>query len=171
MLSKVHLFKSINQLQFARLTLKYNSGYDLGNVETYGGIPFSCSSHFSGTTIGLWSTSGFTAVTTSPVTISSGWFNAISIQVRFQATDEATAAPPHRLSTGAKAGIGIGAALGIMSILIGLGAWILWRKRRLVRDGGTQLDRSGDSGIPNQHLYPMFKAELEGKSKIICFGI
>jgi hypothetical protein len=103
-------------------------------------------------------------VATNPVTIDSGWFNAVSIQVRFQATDEATAAPPQSLSAGAKAGIGVGVALGAILILLGLGAWIFWRKRRLVRDG-TQLERPGDSSIPDQHLYPMFKAELEDTQK------
>jgi uncharacterized protein HemX len=111
------------------------------------------------------------------------YFNAMSIQVRFQATDirasnstavstaastAAVNAVAHGLSTGTKAGIGAGVAL-VAVILIGCGIWILWRKKwspqgasvitEYANDPNEQDQRSRD----DEDTYLGLKPELEGK--------
>jgi hypothetical protein len=163
----------------------HNSNYILSDIAILDGYPFLCRSYFTGTqvTTALYSVSGAISVSTALASLPSpGWFNAMSVQVRFQASDFAhssTAMPAasnsslhHGLSTGTKAGIGV--ALGVILMIMGLGAWIAWRKRRPAQKRINAMDDVVDSGIPGvadakaQHLYPGYKAELEGESHIGC---
>lgn len=84
---------------------------------------------------------------------------ASAIQIRFQASDSSVVPvptesfklpmPKKELSTGEKAGIGIGAAAGV--ILLGLGGffgWRFWKKRRLSKALERGLVR--DSTVPDE---------------------
>jgi hypothetical protein len=151
------------------------SGYGIKeNTPVIDGYTFDCQSYFTGTTAGLISTSGQTGVSTGPITMSVPWanFNAMSIQVRFQATDIPHTGGPttaaHGLSTGAKAGIGVGVAIAALLVFVSLGIWILWRRKRQLHSRSPRIeheepDKLEQSGPQKGLLYPEFKLELEGE--------
>jgi hypothetical protein len=179
--------------------LTANSSYTFfADQLTYVGISFNCRSYYSGASTSLsfaYSTSGIDTLSMGVQGFDpGGWFNAMTVQVRFQATDigiggsiitstntgtletpssintaTTTATILHSWSTGAKAGVGVGVFLGILLVLIGLGVLILWQKRRrqarreIVTDHVQKFSVEQHTVPEEKHLYPGYKAELEGE--------
>src|SRR5262249_37904195 len=132
-----------------------------------------CTSSFIGnpqTTLDLYTT-GSKSGSYTPVF---GGVNAFSVQIRFQATDFAstttsnsnstgaiTDAQPPGLSTGAKAGIGVGVAIGVLALLLLgallLGALLLRRRKRKPKTDQTPVTDQTPYGIDT-------KQELDGTS-------
>lgn len=110
-----------------------------------------------------------------------GGVNAFSVQIRFQATDfvsttssnphptpslSTTSSNPHPTgpvtSTGAKAGIGVGVAIGVLALLL-LGALLIRRRRRKPRTDQTPV--TDQTPLTDQTPYGIdTKQELDGTS-------